>query len=601
MYDLESRAQKSLEGAQPGLTITREYLATLEARIAKLEQRADLHEIAHPLLSSSTSSLPTTSQATPLGHSHVLPPLPPPPPPPPQLAATSPHSGITPGHGVFGLNSNNHGDNPASDVSFQTLLTTVFPPTNAQHVAPDSAQSAKNAADTTPLPAYVTAELPTPQEASAMFDYYFGHTHRIYPFLVETAVRNKYETLRREPTMRHVMDAALLMMVFMASERIGGRSISEKSIRYWTVTEQILASQPHNRSLVQVQTLILQGLFMQGTDDPTECWHIIGNAVRSAYFIGLHRPDASVPDFEERKRTWAVVCIIDANILFALDRPSCISTKLDVYPRVQPQVGEDPRACLFFSHWFELVQVVFSYTPPPGVDMFSFLHESPTLPVDAVAAIVRDLESRIVRWKSRLPPSLCLLEPPEVSTLDAITLSFREAMVRLLVHRPALHLVVRHASMFSTPQPEALGESVAIIASTALSTLRVLQRTLEMDVFTAPWWRLYFTLNSFMPLATLMTVSCTWSNVTLNYAEILTCLHESRALVARSTAPFSSGARGLQLIDSILSTPGFALPSTSGMDGPRPPTREPSPRPFLDWDWLLSTVTMPQQSSSSTW
>ncbi|KAK4049355.1 hypothetical protein OIO90_005484 [Microbotryomycetes sp. JL221] len=517
MYDLESRAPRAMGTPAAAaaaninsVVVTQEYLANLEARIAKLEQRADLQDITHPLLAAAAT---VSSDATP-STGHIL----------TSNAQAQPHlsphssthlggpsqvafdqspapssSVIASQQGVFGLNSNQAGDANASDVSFHTLLQTVFPPTNAQHVAPEATSTSsltKSADDSTPLPPYITAELPTRQEAQAMFDYYWGHTHRIYPFLQQRVIQDKYDALVRDPTMRRIWDAALLMMVFMASERIGGRAINEKSIKYWNVTERILASQPHHRSLVQVQTLILRGLFMQGTDDPAECWHIIGNAVRSAYFIGLHRPDPTMPDFEEKKRTWAVVCIIDANILFALDRPSCISTRMDVYPRVQPYLGEDPRACLFFSHWFDLVQIVKSYQPPPGVDMFSFLHESPTLPVDTVVAIVRDLESKIVQWKARLPPSLCLSEPPEISTLDAVTLSFRESMVRLLVHRPSLHLAVRHASMFTTPQPEALGESVAIIASTAMSTLRVLQRTLEMDVFSAPWWRLYFTTFS---------------------------------------------------------------------------------------------------------
>jgi len=66
---------------------------------------------------------------------------------------------------------------------------------------------------------------------------------------------------------------------------------------------------------IAVQMLLLASMYSQGTERSIETWNIHGLAVKAAYQLGLHSPDAlrQYPPVEReiRKRVWLGCVLLD--------------------------------------------------------------------------------------------------------------------------------------------------------------------------------------------------------------------------------------------------------------------------------------------------
>lgn len=61
--------------------------------------------------------------------------------------------------------------------------------------------------------------------------------------------------------------------------------------------------------------LLLTSMYLQGTEHSISTWNVHGLAVKAAYQLGLHSPDAlhqySTPERELRKRVWYGCVVFD--------------------------------------------------------------------------------------------------------------------------------------------------------------------------------------------------------------------------------------------------------------------------------------------------
>jgi hypothetical protein len=61
--------------------------------------------------------------------------------------------------------------------------------------------------------------------------------------------------------------------------------------------------------------LLLTSMYLQGTEHSVATWNVHGLAVKAAYQLGLHSPDAlqqySMPKRELRKRVWYGCVVFD--------------------------------------------------------------------------------------------------------------------------------------------------------------------------------------------------------------------------------------------------------------------------------------------------
>lgn len=66
--------------------------------------------------------------------------------------------------------------------------------------------------------------------------------------------------------------------------------------------------------------LLLTSMYLQGTDRSIATWNVHGVAVKAAYQLGLHSPDAlrqyPPPEREIRKRVWFACVMLDRCVFF---------------------------------------------------------------------------------------------------------------------------------------------------------------------------------------------------------------------------------------------------------------------------------------------
>ncbi|KAF3039742.1 hypothetical protein E8E12_006716 [Didymella heteroderae] len=163
------------------------------------------------------------------------------------------------------------------------------------------------------------------REMTPLIELYFTTTGVLYPFIERRKFLETYQQLIEHGTssVRRSWLGLLNMMLAMATSANFGydptitadtrksRSdsfyrramiLSDRQIRYAT-------------SLEVVQMLLLTSMYLQGTEHSVATWSVHGLAVKAAYQLGLHSPDAlqqySPPERELRKRVWYGCVVFD--------------------------------------------------------------------------------------------------------------------------------------------------------------------------------------------------------------------------------------------------------------------------------------------------
>ncbi|KAL8276582.1 hypothetical protein RQP46_011005 [Phenoliferia psychrophenolica] len=471
------------------------------------------------------------------------------------------------------------------------------------------------------------ADLPTPEVARGLFDYYFSHIHRLYPFLHEGSIRRSYEDFWES---RHLEDVrssftlgsvtsqlALHCAVFAMADKL--RAAPEKVTHlYYQTTQKLLAAQKViPQDILQVQVLLLNALFMQGSDDPEESWNLLGMAIRRGYGMGLHRllaPSRATPiERETRKRTWCACFTLDRLMTVSLDRPTAITTSTATYPLPIALPDEDPSLVDFFNTSTNLYRLLSD--GPSDLAAFSFLTLTPSS-LHAATTSLTLLESSFQNWLHTMPAQL-QRHPSGPNSEEAIVLTLRSYTTRLLIHRPLLSEAIRASHVDAVvpvlPEPSdpeyvralvlkqqaqsMVGKSLSTTLSTGVESILLLSQTQLTDTLSAGWYRLFYALNSFMSLAAVLTLDLSeYGQISTPREVIIDALHQGREIVYNLGQRYhlASAQRSVYILDQMLS---IASLSPSSADAPFVPalsrdvSRAQSPS-AINWDDLIQTMDL---------
>ncbi|KAM0753888.1 hypothetical protein T439DRAFT_322773 [Meredithblackwellia eburnea MCA 4105] len=629
--------------AGPGVTnviVTKDYLASLEERIARLERRDEerslLEDFGLPTTSSGElnggvgsgagtgRSTSQPNKTSPLAHSEKL------------LAHESPQlvDGMgalrfpQPGAMLLANPTELEYFGDTSGVSFHSLILQHFFLGPHPHPAPTAAMP-RRATPTNPLITGVVSvsDFPPLPLARKYFDYFFFHTHRIYPFLHEATVRESYEYFwdhKKDEDLASTFTSgsiasqlALFFTLFAYADRLS-REVDSKAHQYYETAKVLLASQrTAPQDVTQVQVLVLGALFMQGSDDPEESWNLLGMAVRCGYGMGLHRmlapTRATQVEREARKRTWCACFTLDRLMTVSLDRPTAISTDTSQFPLPMALPDEDPSLVSFFNASINLYRLLSDV--PSDLANFS-VNTLDTHTIQGAANTINTLEGLFSKWYADVPDFLRLDTLSSKHNQEAIVLAFRSQTVRLLLHRPLLTAAIRasHAidqEVFPNPSDPSyvgalvakqqittlMGASLSTTLATAVEATKLLAKTQETDTLSAGWYRLFYALNSFMSLAAGATLDLSryGEMVTTPRETIIEALHTGRSIVFNLGERYNlaSAQRSVIILDQILSVSNLnhapEVPFIPALS--RAPSRAQSPS-AVNWDDLILTMDL---------
>lgn len=186
-----------------------------------------------------------------------------------------------------------------------------------------------------PLPP-IDFVLPSRRRADELMDVYWEVAYPLYPYLDKAETILKYRDLWNEQT-HYDEDATFicgLNVIFaLSSQLIGETHQRENSAKVFFERAKSLLDLWHSASFQYIQVCLLLGQYFQSTNDPQQCWTIIGMAIRTAQSLGLHLRETSERITSPRKRellrkVWHGCIIMDRVSSMTYGRPTTIDKKL---------------------------------------------------------------------------------------------------------------------------------------------------------------------------------------------------------------------------------------------------------------------------------
>ncbi|KAJ0418596.1 fungal-specific transcription factor domain-containing protein [Aspergillus carlsbadensis] len=198
--------------------------------------------------------------------------------------------------------------------------------------------------------------IPPRKQADALLDSYWTYFHSLYPVLHQPSFTDRYLTiwtpssnngpeLNRRKGYYTELDGklfhCLLNLAFALGAQFGpaenGDHQRQLSLIFFERAKDLLDFDTLARGdIYLVQTLILLGHYLQGTDMASACWNMVGLAIRAAQGIGLHHEPESCEQgccsqgklsqlkTEMRRRAWTSCILLDRVFSMTYGRPLMI-------------------------------------------------------------------------------------------------------------------------------------------------------------------------------------------------------------------------------------------------------------------------------------
>ncbi|PVH98235.1 hypothetical protein DM02DRAFT_531617 [Periconia macrospinosa] len=376
--------------------------------------------------------------------------------------------------------------------------------------------------------------LPGESEILSLIDIYFRTTGVLFPYIDRETFLYTYHQLNSTNlrAVRRSWLGLLNMVLAMATSASHGSTLSasqraaKSDIFFRRAWELCDKQSRHGTSLELVQMLLLMSQYLQGTERSIETWNIHGLAVKAAYQLGLHSPNAlkQYPPLEQeiRKRTWFGCILVDRSLSMTMGRPSSIPQKFIKLDLPTPKVLSPERndvQQLTDEHSVNFYKATITLYIIMG-EIVDDLYES-NLGCDTsdnvfdVASQLLQFEQKFLAWQHSLPPTLTLVDSNFLSLENSdqeilryrFILTIRFLNVRILAHRP---LLCKYLELLGTPRPDI--QQLAVLMQVGVNSLRICAQsalmiiTLMRAVLTFPdpprhllgawWFSLYYTFNA---------------------------------------------------------------------------------------------------------
>ncbi|QYT05586.1 Zn(2)-C6 fungal-type domain-containing protein [Trichoderma simmonsii] len=380
--------------------------------------------------------------------------------------------------------------------------------------------------------------LPKETIALRLIKLFFSDTGMIFPITdEETILQAYYSVINVDDRLINPSCFCLINSIFAIATYISAKpdrspienaqdseAYCEKARAIWACTESNTAQ------LETVQYLLLMAHYYQGTNRPDEAWSLHGQAVQTAYQLGLHSRSLcygfSASEAERRRRTWLGCVVLDRLFSMTLGRPFIIpSSYINIDPPDTNTI-HGPSAlrksrngsyschtvCLFTAtiQLYEILQTIIS-------DLYgSNLDQSFSLDLSAAFTYIMPKEQRLNQWREKLYRQLQRrpwgnnnsMENDSEAIFDKLStiMTLRYLNIRILLHRPVLSTVLlhRHTSYSDRnlekdpPFSRHVAElSIESCQQSAIDIIDIIYETRDSYLALKTWWfTIYYTFNA---------------------------------------------------------------------------------------------------------
>jgi hypothetical protein len=239
------------------------------------------------------------------------------------------------------------------------------------------------------------------------------------------------------------------------------KSLSDKHLVYFHyATANYLEGLLRDDSIETVQGLLLIAQFAINEHQSANAWLVVGQAVRTAVDLGLHRTPATVYDlykFEMRKRVFWATYALDRNVSITLGRPCairdedidillpCNITDAKLLAGELPSEGEialsHPLDMSTFIHIIELRQI------QSNIQSLFYAADTTRIQAEGTEIHQTQLRARLEEWIARSPryshPSMATFQSTEwfqIAYSHALLLLYRPSPASPMVDATALQI-----------------------------------------------------------------------------------------------------------------------------------------------------------------
>ncbi|KAH8726755.1 fungal-specific transcription factor domain-containing protein [Phaeosphaeriaceae sp. PMI808] len=378
--------------------------------------------------------------------------------------------------------------------------------------------------------------LPPEEETMQLINLYFSSSNVLFPFIDQPGFLTTYRQVTRTSilSVRRSWLGLLNMMLAMATSAnvrhgspITAQERAARSDAFYRRAMVLCDRQiRHVSSLEVVQLLLLASQYLQGTERSVDTWNIHGLAVKAAYQLGLHSPDAlqRYPPIEReiRKRIWFGCVLLDRTLGMTMGRPLFIPDHFIKVELPQPIQDTELQGDSSQSHEFASVSFFRATITLYAImsEVFDMLYGNNIgcgVPTDVfeMASILLQFEQKFFAWQRALPKCISLITGHDlVSGLDEfqvmrlrVILTLRFLNLRILTHRPLLckYLEIIGSSEVDEHQLMILRQvgvnSIQTCVQSALLIIKMTRWALEFredsqHLLGAWWFSLYYAFNA---------------------------------------------------------------------------------------------------------
>ncbi|KAK9452440.1 fungal-specific transcription factor domain-containing protein [Dipodascopsis uninucleata] len=184
--------------------------------------------------------------------------------------------------------------------------------------------------------------LPARRLADTYIESYFTFVYSLYPFLHKPSFLLVYEEIwkpGRVDTTEDPLFYCILNLVFALGCLLmpnGDYRNNKTAEQYYCRSRKIMKFEYlSSGSLMLIQALLLMGQYLQATHSPTECWNIVGLAIRVAQGLGLHHESRilqrrNIIEQQLSRRLWFGCVVMDRMVSMTFGRPLMIPYEFDI-------------------------------------------------------------------------------------------------------------------------------------------------------------------------------------------------------------------------------------------------------------------------------
>lgn len=178
--------------------------------------------------------------------------------------------------------------------------------------------------------------LPSRRRADELMEVYWEVVYPLYPYVDKAETILKYRDLWKEQSDYDedaIFICGLNVIFALSCQLIGETHQRENSAKVFFERAKSLLDLWHSGTFQYVQVCLLLGQYFQSTNDPHQCWTIVGMAIRTGQSLGLHLPETSENTASPRKRelirkVWHGCIIMDRITSMTYGRPTMIGKDL---------------------------------------------------------------------------------------------------------------------------------------------------------------------------------------------------------------------------------------------------------------------------------